>query len=91
MGESPCLQGQPTALGIGEAQPLAAEHLPEGIPGSTSRYAIRVRNPAGSAACVRRVVVDGVAVAPDEGAAVIDVVRDGARHEVEVELGPDLQ
>ncbi len=29
VGEKPCLQGEPAALCVGEAQPSSAEHLPE--------------------------------------------------------------
>jgi cellobiose phosphorylase len=57
------------------------------LPGADTRYAIHVRNPSGSAACVTRVRVDGVDLPPQEGAAIWPVAGDGARHDVEVELG----
>ena len=57
------------------------------LPDGGTRYAIRVRNTAGSTAQVVGVRVDGKALAPVDGAAVWPIARDGGRHEVEVELG----
>jgi cyclic beta-1,2-glucan synthetase len=56
-------------------------------PGDGTRYAISVGNPRGCNARVVRVRVDGDELAPEDGAAVWPLARDGARHEVEIELG----
>jgi len=58
------------------------------LPDGRTHYAIHVKNPR---ACSERVVavrLDGRALAPVGGAAVWEIARDGAGHEVEVELGP---
>jgi cyclic beta-1,2-glucan synthetase len=60
------------------------------LPRVAARYFLHVRNPHGVAARVVRVVVDGVAIAPEDGAAVWAAASDGARHAVEIELGPDV-
>jgi cyclic beta-1,2-glucan synthetase len=57
------------------------------VPGHGTRYAIRVRSPGGCSARVVRVRLDGAELAPVDGAAVWPIARDGARHEVAVELG----
>ena len=56
-------------------------------PGDATRYAIRVQSPRGCSARVVRVRLDGAELAPQDGAAVWPLARDGAMHEVEVELG----
>jgi cyclic beta-1,2-glucan synthetase len=58
------------------------------VPGAATRYAIQVRNPNGCSASVVAVRVDGRPLAPVDGAAAWPIARDGAAHEVEVELGP---
>jgi cyclic beta-1,2-glucan synthetase len=58
------------------------------VPGCGSTYAIRVTNAQGSAGRVVRATLDGASLAPIDGAAVIPIARDGARHAVEIELGP---
>jgi cellobiose phosphorylase len=57
------------------------------LPGAGTRYAIRVRAPSGVNARVVAVRLDGAALAPVDGAAQWEIARDGALHEVEVELG----
>jgi cyclic beta-1,2-glucan synthetase len=56
-------------------------------PGDGTRYAISVRSPGRCSARVVAVRLDGAPLALEEGAAVWPLARDGARHEVEVELG----
>jgi cyclic beta-1,2-glucan synthetase len=57
------------------------------LPGSGTRYAIRVRNPSRRSARVVRVRLDGRGLAPQDGAAVWPLVSDGADHDVEIDLG----
>jgi cyclic beta-1,2-glucan synthetase len=57
------------------------------VPGCGTHYAIDVRNPSGCSARVTRVRVDGAELAPEDGAAAWPITRDGARHDVVVELG----
>jgi len=57
------------------------------VPGTGSHYAVAVRNRSGCAARVVAVRADGAALEPVAGAAVVPLAADGARHEVEVELG----
>lgn len=54
-----------------------------------TRYEIAVRNPAGCAARVIAVTVDGVAGEVDGGSALIAVRHDGGTHTVEVVLGEE--
>jgi len=55
--------------------------------GGATEYAIEVTNPTRHAARVVRVALDGLALAPQDGAAVIPLAHDGARHTLAVELG----
>jgi cyclic beta-1,2-glucan synthetase len=56
-------------------------------PDGRTCHNINVRNPDGRAAEVRTCAVDGQAVAVADGAARWPIFADGARHEVEVDLG----
>ena len=75
------------------AAPLRARRLaglPHRVPRAGRRHALRDRGaePGAAAArawCASR--LDGAPLAPEDGAAVWPIARDGARHEVEVELG----
>jgi cyclic beta-1,2-glucan synthetase len=58
------------------------------VSGGATRYAIRVSSPSGVSARVVGVRVDGEPLAPIDGAAVWEIARDEAQHQVEVELGP---
>jgi cyclic beta-1,2-glucan synthetase len=57
------------------------------LPDGGTCYAIHVRSPSGTSARVVDVRLDGVRLAPVEGAAIWPIARDGAQHEVEVVLG----
>jgi cyclic beta-1,2-glucan synthetase len=57
------------------------------VPGCRTCYTIAVNNPTRASARVVRVALDGVPLAPLDGAAVVPIARDGARHTIEVELG----
>jgi cyclic beta-1,2-glucan synthetase len=57
------------------------------VPGERTRYSIHVTNPARCSARVVRVRLDGTELAPEGGAAVWPLARDGGHHEVVVELG----
>jgi hypothetical protein len=58
------------------------------VPGEATTYEIEVTNPERSARWVARATLDGVALALEEGAAVVPLAHDGKTHSVEVELGP---
>jgi len=58
------------------------------VPGGQTCYAIAVRS-RGANARVTRVTLDGVALAPVDGAAVWEIAPGGSEHAVEIELGPD--
>ena len=55
--------------------------------GGATGYAIHVTNPTRCAARVVRVLLDGAPLPPVDGAAVVPLAHDGARHSLEVELG----
>ncbi len=57
------------------------------VPGCGTRYTIAVRNPTRASARVVRVALDGAPLAPVDGAAVVPIARDGARHAIEIDLG----
>ncbi|MGH8615250.1 MAG: GH36-type glycosyl hydrolase domain-containing protein [Gammaproteobacteria bacterium] len=74
-------------------RPCISDHWPGftlhyRIPDGKTRYAIRVRNPAGHAERVVAVTMDGTQAPIEDGWGCIALVRDGHAHEVEVLLGP---
>jgi cyclic beta-1,2-glucan synthetase len=60
------------------------------LPGDDgTQVQVLVRNPHGSSARVAAATYDGRPVRVTGGVARVPVLRDGARHVLEVELGPD--
>jgi cyclic beta-1,2-glucan synthetase len=57
------------------------------VPGESTRYEIRVRNPHGRAGEVVEARLDGSVLAPAGGGALVPLAHDGATHRVEVILG----
>ena len=64
-------------------------HIRYRVPGHSTRYEITVRTPDGRPGPVRRAELDGQPIAVQQGTAVLPLVRDGATHKAEIELGPD--
>ncbi len=54
-------------------------------------YDIHVTNPGGCSATVVGVTLDGEAIEPKEGAALVPLLRDGRKHQLEVVLGPQSE
>ncbi len=57
------------------------------LPDGATTYVVRVVNPHGCAARVVAATADGAPCALADGAAIVPLVRDGARHAVELTLG----
>jgi cyclic beta-1,2-glucan synthetase len=57
------------------------------VPGERTEYVIRVRRAGADASLARQA---GARLTVMDGAIIIPLVRDGGRHEVEIELGPDV-
>ncbi len=58
------------------------------LPDGRTTYALRVANPRACSARVTAGTLDGVPLAIDETGAIVPLARDGARHVVEITLGP---